>query len=324
MRWRKYSRNWMNSDIIACLICSSNRKYSSISDIALHRLKIEVSSFSTAVNQPLRRYQEYEDRNRSSSKSAYHILAIVLACLVNCSNAVENSVNTDKYNSNRNQELALSRNFIADVVESVLPTVVNIVCSNHSSFVTTQSSGSGFIISNDGFIVTNEHVISSSSDGKVIITLSNQRKVEGYIHSRDARSDIALVQINPNSINGLELQTATLGNSNQVRIGEFCIALGSPLTLRNTVTHGIISALDRHGSELGMSKSRNDYIQTDASINVGNSGGPLVNLDGEVIGINVLKAQGVDGISFAIPMDTAKPIIQQLRLNRKVLEQFII
>ena len=101
------------------------------------------------------------------------------------------------------------------------------------------------------------------------------------------------------------------------------IALGSPLLLQNTVTAGIISAVARHSSELGLSQQRTEYIQTDAAINQGNSGGPLVNLDGEVIGINTLKLAGVDGIGFAIPMDIAQHVIGQLKATGKVVRPYI-
>ena len=161
----------------------------------------------------------------------------------------------------------------------------------------------------------------SSSSGKLIITLWDNRKFHGKVHSMDRLSDIALVKIDP-SPNDL-LPVATLGKSSSLRAGEFVVALGSPLTLNNTVTAGIVSSPARHGSEIGMERNRTDYIQTDAAINIGNSGGPLVNLDGEVIGINSMKVQGTDGISFAIPIDTASLIIKQLLKNGRVIRPFI-
>lgn len=102
------------------------------------------------------------------------------------------------------------------------------------------------------------------------------------------------------------------------------IAIGSPMQLQNSVSFGIVSATARHASELGLSNNRSEYIQTDAAINVGNSGGPLVNLDGEVVGINTMKVKGTDGISLAIPMDTATQIIDQLVKYGKVCSYCVV
>eukprot|EP00604_Paraphysomonas_vestita_P002486 CAMPEP_0174818288 /NCGR_PEP_ID=MMETSP1107-20130205/947_1 /TAXON_ID=36770 /ORGANISM="Paraphysomonas vestita, Strain GFlagA" /LENGTH=304 /DNA_ID=CAMNT_0016029939 /DNA_START=247 /DNA_END=1161 /DNA_ORIENTATION=- len=186
------------------------------------------------------------------------------------------------------------------------------------------TAGSGFIISKDGYIVTNAHVVSTVKIGEYVeVTLSDLRQAKARLHSFDKQSDIAIIQISDSRINTQELPVATLGKSSTLRAGEFVVAVGSPLQLRESVTFGIISAPARHSSELGMVKAGTDYIQTDAAINTGNSGGPLVNLDGEVIGINTMKAQGYDGISFAIPIDTASLIIQQLLRNKKVMRPYV-
>ena len=163
--------------------------------------------------------------------------------------------------------------------------------------------------------------MSQSTDGDVIVTLWDTRKFEGKVHSIDKSTDIALVKIN--NVSSVDLPVASLGKSSKLRAGEFVVALGSPLFLQNSITFGIVSATTRHARELGMEKNRTEYIQTDASINVGNSGGPLVNMDGEVIGINTMKAQGTDGISFAIPIDYASMIIQQLLHHRRVIRPYI-
>ena len=209
------------------------------------------------------------------------------------------------------------RNFIADAADIASPAVVNIITAVDWRGA---SSGSGFILSRDGFVVTNAHVVARSADGKVLVTMWDGRKLAGFVHSMDQASDIALVKL----LNVVDdLPVALLGVSGKLRVGEFVVALGSPLQLQNSVTFGIVSATARHASELGLSKNRSDYIQTDAAINAGNSGGPLVNLDGEVIGINTMKVDGTSGISFAIPIDTAAQIIKQLMTNKRVIRPYI-
>jgi HtrA serine peptidase 2 len=185
------------------------------------------------------------------------------------------------------------------------------------------SSGSGFIISEDGYIVTNAHVVAhNSAGGQVVITQWNGKKREGKIHSLDTATDICLIKLSDVRYNE-ELPVATLGSSSKLRTGEFVVALGSPLMLTNSVTFGIVSSTARQGTELGMRSSRLEYIQTDASINQGNSGGPLVNLDGHVVGINNMKLQGGDGISFAIPIDLARQVVGQLKAHKKVIRPYI-
>lgn len=215
----------------------------------------------------------------------------------------------------------ITRNFVADAAEVVAPAVVNIMTSVETFMVSGASSGSGFIISTDGFIVTNAHVVSQSSDGSVVVTMWDGRKVKGFVHSLDEKSDLALIKI-PEPSGGEKLPVARLGTSSSLRVGEFVVALGSPLQLQNTVTFGIVSAVARHATELGIAKSRNEYIQTDAAINVGNSGGPLVNLDGLVIGVNTMKVNAT-GISFAIPVDTVAQVVKQLKTYRRVVRPYI-
>lgn len=214
-----------------------------------------------------------------------------------------------------------SRNFVADAADIVAPAVVNIVTLVDSYIASGASSGSGFIISKDGFIVTNAHVVENSADGKVLITMWDGHKRHGIVHSFDKMSDIALVRLS--DVGDHDLPVATFGVSSKLRVGEFVVALGSPLQLQNTVTFGIVSATARHASELGLAKNRSDYIQTDAAINSGNSGGPLVNLDGEVIGINTMKVDGHNGISFAIPIDTASQVVKQLMINKRVVRPYV-
>ncbi|KAK6493730.1 serine protease HTRA2 [Huso huso] len=188
-------------------------------------------------------------------------------------------------------------NFIADVVEKSAPAVVfiEIIARNRSGQEVPVSSGSGFVISQDGLIITNAHVVANKRGVKV--KLANGDTYNAVVQDVDQVADIATIKINAKH----PLPTLSLGRSSDVRQGEFVVAMGSPLALRNTITSGIVSSVQRGGQELGLSNSNMDYIQTDAAIDFGNSGGPLINLDGDVIGINTMKVTA--SISFAIPSD---------------------
>nr|XP_019940497.1 PREDICTED: serine protease HTRA2, mitochondrial-like [Paralichthys olivaceus] len=189
-------------------------------------------------------------------------------------------------------------NFIADVVEKSSPAVVYIEIVGRHPFSGREvpvSNGSGFIISSDGLIVTNAHVVANKRG--VCVKLNNGEMYNATVQDVDPVADIATIKITAKN----PLPTLTLGKSSGVRQGEFVVAMGSPFALRNTITSGIVSSVQRGSKELGLSNSNMDYIQTDATIDFGNSGGPLINLDGEVIGINTMKVTA--GISFAIPSD---------------------
>ncbi|XP_061101918.1 serine protease HTRA3-like isoform X2 [Conger conger] len=218
-------------------------------------------------------------------------------------------------------------NFIADVVEKIAPAVVHIELSiRHPLFGrnVALSSGSGFIVSETGLIVTNAHVVTStapvSGRQQLKVQLHNGDVYEATIKDIDKKSDIATIKVNPQR----RLPVLLLGHSAELRPGEFVVAIGSPFTLQNTVTTGIVSTAQRDGKELGIRDSDMDYVQTDAIINYGNSGGPLVNLDGEVIGINTLKVTA--GISFAIPSDRITRFLNE-SLSKKeekgIIKRFI-
>ncbi len=187
----------------------------------------------------------------------------------------------------------------------------------------SQSLGSGFIISKEGYIITNNHVVQDADQekGKVYVKLSDTSEYEAEIVGRDPETDVALLKIEPED----ELTVAKLGNSDAILVGDWSMAIGNPfpqLGLDRTVTVGVISATGRKGLMFGGSQvSYQDYIQTDAAINRGNSGGPLVNIKGEVIGINSAIASvtgGSVGIGFAIPINLAKPVIEALRATGQV------
>uniref|UniRef100_A0A8C7EH75 HtrA serine peptidase 1 n=1 Tax=Nothoprocta perdicaria TaxID=30464 RepID=A0A8C7EH75_NOTPE len=197
-------------------------------------------------------------------------------------------------------------NFIADVVEKIAPAVVHIELFRKLPYSKREipvASGSGFIVSEDGLIVTNAHVVTNKN--RVKVELKNGETYEAKIKDVDEKADIALIKIDSQG----KLPVLLLGQSADLRPGEFVVAIGSPFSLQNTVTTGIVSTTQRGGKELGLRNSDMDYIQTDAIINYGNSGGPLVNLDGEVIGINTLKVTA--GISFAIPSDKIKKFLTE-------------
>ncbi|XP_077477024.1 serine protease HTRA2, mitochondrial-like [Stigmatopora argus] len=197
-------------------------------------------------------------------------------------------------------------NFIADVVEKSTPAVVYIEIVGRHPFSGREvavSNGSGFIISSDGLIVTNAHVVANKRG--VRVKLTNGDTYNASVQDVDPVADIATIKISTKNA----LPTLPLGRSSEVRQGEFVVAMGSPFSLRNTITSGIVSSVQRGSKELGLSNHNMEYIQTDAPIDFGNSGGPLINLDGEVIGINTMKV--TPGISFAIPSDRLRLFLDQ-------------
>ncbi|MBI3991266.1 MAG: Do family serine endopeptidase [Candidatus Omnitrophica bacterium] len=185
-----------------------------------------------------------------------------------------------------------------------------------------QGRGSGVIIDPDGYILTNNHVVRDAD--KIAVTLSDGRELKAELKGKDSRSDLAVIKVK-----GKDLPFAILGDSDKVKTGQIAIAIGNPFgylgSPEPTVTSGLISAIHRSMSIHGMggeSITYDDLIQTDAAINPGNSGGPLVNIDGEIIGINVAIATrtgGYEGVGFAIPVNSAKRIIDNLIAGKKVL-----
>jgi len=218
----------------------------------------------------------------------------------------------------------LSRSFIADAASAAAPAVVNIQArlAGAMGLVGGGVTGSGFIIDKSGLLMTNAHVVQPAAQGEVIVRLWDGRDVKGRVHSTDSKSDIALVQIESRPPKD-GFPAASIGTSSRLRAGDFVVALGSPLNLGRTVTAGIVSSTARQASEIGILDSRLDYIQTDAAINQGNSGGPLVNLDGEVVGVCTMKAGNSDGIAFAVPIDAAWPVVKALLKNKKVVRPYV-
>jgi S1-C subfamily serine protease len=179
-----------------------------------------------------------------------------------------------------------------------------------------RGAGSGFIISNDGRILTNAHVVEGAD--RVTVTLKDGRTFEGRVLGADQLTDVAVVKIEAKN-----LPTVTLGNSEQLQPGQWAIAIGNPLGLDNTVTTGIISATGRSSNQVGVPDKRVEFIQTDAAINPGNSGGPLLNARGEVIGINTAIIQGAQGLGFSIPINTAQRISNQIITTGKAQHPYL-
>jgi serine protease Do len=174
----------------------------------------------------------------------------------------------------------------------------------------TQSLGSGFIISDDGYILTNAHVVDGADE--VTVKLTDKREFKAKVIGSDKRADVALIKIDAKG-----LPKVALGNSSRLRVGEWVVAIGSPFGFDNSVTAGIVSAIGRSLPD----ENYVPFIQTDVAINPGNSGGPLFNLKGEVVGINsqiYSRSGGYMGLSFAIPIDVAMDITNQLRSHGKV------
>ena len=178
--------------------------------------------------------------------------------------------------------------------------------------------GSGFIIDHSGVILTNAHVVDNAN--KVTVTLKDGRIFKGEVKGVDEITDLAVVKINAQ---GSELPIAPLGDSSMVQVGDWAIAVGNPVGLDNTVTLGIISTLGRSAAKAGIPDKRVEFIQTDAAINPGNSGGPLLNAQGEVIGINTAIRADAMGIGFAIPINQAKSLQALLASGKKVPHPYI-
>lgn len=224
----------------------------------------------------------------------------------------------------RTTTVANPSNFVAKVVEQVGPAVVRIDATQNATGGAgplerffgdqnpaperrrvRQGTGSGFILTQDGRLLTNAHVVADADE--VTVILKDGRRFEGEVVGTDPVTDVAVIKIEATG-----LPTVKLGNSENLVPGQWAIAIGNPLGLDNTVTQGIISATGRSSSEVGVPDKRVRFIQTDAAINPGNSGGPLLNDRGEVIGVNTAIISGAQGLGFAIPIETAERIANQL------------
>ncbi len=206
----------------------------------------------------------------------------------------------------------VEENAVTTAVDKVSPAVVTITPRGREGiFVVTEGVGSGVIYDPDGWVVTNRHVVCNADT--LSVQLADGQNYEGTVHGLDTLTDLAIVKID-----GENLPAVEIGNSGTLKVGQRAIAIGSPLgTFTNSVTTGVVSAMGRRidvadtCSRSGQIESLRDLIQTDAAINPGNSGGALVDIDGALIGINTAIAGDAQGIGFAIPINLARPIMQQ-------------
>ncbi|TPX62352.1 hypothetical protein PhCBS80983_g00481 [Powellomyces hirtus] len=227
--------------------------------------------------------------------------------------------------------IGCNHSFIADAVEKAMGAVVNISVETETSTLLKKkslvSSGSGFFIDENGSILTNAHVVTDMAPGSILtVTTTDGAHHEGFIHSLDTLSDLAVVRIKPRSKAEGGWPVLKMSTNINLRSGDWVVAIGSPFGLHNTVTAGVVSSGRRRNEELGTGSStadvRVEYIQTDCVVHEGSSGGPLLNLDGEVVGINTTRADS-EGISFAIRADNAMDLVHQLHTQGRVVRPWL-
>ncbi|GJD18158.1 peptidase S1 and S6 chymotrypsin/Hap [Rivularia sp. IAM M-261] len=277
---------------------------------------------------------------KSFKPSRIYLILLLIASTVGCTpiNRSTRSITQNQIEVPTSQTTPNNRNsnFIAQVIEQVGPAVVRIDSTRTVELSPSQERileryfggevptqgrvrrgvGSGFIISPDGQIFTNAHVVANANQVSVLLT--DGRRLQGKVLGVDRVTDVAVVKIN-----ATDLPVVKFANSDNLIPGEPAIAIGNPLGLDNTVTQGIISATERSISGFGAPTERLEFIQTDAAINPGNSGGPLLNSQGEVVGINTAIIQGAQGIGFSIPINTARRIGEQLITKGRVEHPYI-
>ncbi len=224
-------------------------------------------------------------------------------------------------------------NFVTSVVKKVEPAVVQINVSRdldgvflpslfgrpsrNSQVPMLRGLGSGFVINSKGLILTNAHVVERAD--KVTVTFQDGRLLDGEVLGKDPVTDIAVIKVQSEE----NLPAVTVGDSDLVEQGQWAIAIGNPLGLQETVTVGVISATHRFSGDIGIPDKKIGFLQTDTAINPGNSGGPLLNALGEVIAVNSATIGGAQGLGFAIPINTAQEIAQQLIANGEVEHPYI-
>ncbi|MDD3268883.1 MAG: trypsin-like peptidase domain-containing protein [Syntrophomonadaceae bacterium] len=283
-------------------------------------------------------------RSKGLSIALVMMLAVILggSFLVFCNYfpAVESEKQVQATTTPVSSQVLIGPANIADMVEKASPAVVNIettIASNSygdNAFLNDpffrqffgdnipipkqniqQGIGTGFIISENGYVVTNQHVINGAS--QITVNLSGNKKYTAKVVGQDYEMDLAVLKIDT----GTKLSTLNMGNSDQMRVGDWVVAIGNPYGLDHTVTAGVVSAKGRPMKI--ENRTYRNLIQTDAAINPGNSGGPLLNTKGEVIGINTAVDAQAQGIGFAISINTAKEVLNELIDKGKVVRPYI-
>lgn len=268
--------------------------------------------------------------------TCFGVPSIKKAIMGNTSSSSNNTSNSSNTYTGVNTDLVSLKEYSetgVGVAAKILPSVVGITVEFPVNSIfsrgtsTTTGEGSGIIISEDGYILTNNHIVSSSSSSsyytvgdasKVVVYLFNDKTpYDATIIGTDEQTDLAVIKIEKEG-----LTAAELGDSDSIQVGEFSMAAGNPLGMQSSISSGTISAVNRDVQTDGRTYT---LIQTDAAINAGNSGGALVNSKGQVIGINTLKLSGtgIEGMGFAIPINSAKPIYEQLIEYKKVKRPYI-
>ncbi|KAI9093465.1 trypsin-like cysteine/serine peptidase domain-containing protein [Phlyctochytrium arcticum] len=241
----------------------------------------------------------------------------------------KHATSSPSFGFRKQRDCQCDHDFIANAVEKAMRSVVNISVETDASTILHKksliSSGSGFFIDERGSILTNAHVVTDMSvDSTLTVTTSDGAQYDGYIHSLDTPSDLAVVKIRPKTGDiPIRWPVLKMSSNMHLRPGHWVVAIGSPFGLHNTVTAGVVSSGRRQTAEIGTgSDVRVEYIQTDCVVHEGSSGGPLINLDGEVVGINTQRAES-EGISFAIRVDNAMDIIHQLHTEGRVVRPWL-
>ena len=217
------------------------------------------------------------------------------------------------------QEVLAARNKVMPALVHIEP-VRKIFSTGESRHALV--TGSGFIFSPEGYILTNHHVVENAE--KVTCTLSNKKKLPAEIIGSDPYTDVAVIRLDMQEWGEAPLPFVNLGDSDSLEVGQFVLALGSPLGLSRSVSMGVVSSIDRYFEDQGqMLSPYNLWIQTDAAINPGNSGGPLINLEGKVVGINARGVFMAENLGFAIPINLAREVSQKLMANKKISRSWI-